>query len=475
MSSSSLQAIVLAAGKSSRFRTQATKLSFPLCGQTMILYPVKLLQSLAIPTTIVVGPQKEIIYNIIHQASLPTVSFIEQQEMRGTGHALWSTKTQWTADHILVMNGDMPLVHEQTLKTLIEKHILHNASITFVTAYNADPLLEGYGRIIHHNSTITGIVEAREFNGDTTKHCFINAGIYLFKRSFLEKAIESLSANTTTGEIYITDLIQHANQQQAIIQTVDASFDTIRGINTLKDLSAAESIKRSELIQTWMEQGVHFLAPHHTYIDNDVTLGSGTIIGAGVHILQGSNIGRHCYIDAFSIITKSTLDDRVTILPHCVLHTVTIAQQATVGPFAHLRNQAALQENVVIGNFVEVTKTTVGCGSKIKHLSYIGNANIGSHVNIGAGTITCNYDGYAKHTTTIEDNAHIGANNALVAPVTIGKDALTAAGSVITDNVPQDALAIARARQINKDGYTQRLRKKYTSAAKISATQTHSL
>jgi bifunctional UDP-N-acetylglucosamine pyrophosphorylase/glucosamine-1-phosphate N-acetyltransferase len=464
-----LQAIVLAAGKSSRFRTTATKLSFALCGQEMILYPLKLLQSLAMPITLVVGHQKEVLYDIIQRAQLDSVSFVEQPHMRGTGNALECSRHHWAADHILVMNGDMPLIHEQIIKNLIEQHITRNAAITFITAYNIDPSLEGYGRVVKENNKITSIIEARDFKGDYTTHCLVNAGIYLFKRSFLQATIEHLPVNPTTGEIYITDLIALANKQEALVATVTVPFDTIRGVNTLKELWTAEHIKRSELIGYWMDHGVRFAAAQNTYIDVDITIGSGTFIGAGAHILKGSRIGRDCHIDTFSTIANSIIHDNVIIHSHSIIRDAEVHSHAQVGPFAHLRNHTVINQKAVVGNFVEITKSSLGAQSKAKHLSYLGNAQIGSGVNIGAGTITCNYDGFTKHTTVIEDNVHIGSNNALVAPIVIGKESITGAGSVITKDVPEGALALARAHQINKEGYAQHLRKRYLGALKSSS------
>lgn len=471
MPSALVQAVILAAGKSSRFRTDTTKLAFTLAGQAMILYPVKLLASLNIPITLVIGYQKEVVKNIIaQQALIDNISFVEQHETRGTGHAVRCTKDQWYADHILVMNGDMPLINEAVIKNLIEAHISDNAAITFVTAHNTDPSLEGYGKVIKEDTNIR-IIEARDFNRGTTQHSFINAGIYLFKRSFLQDAIEQLPVHQNTGELYITDLVHYASHAHEKVSIIEVPFDTVRGVNTLKELWTAEYLKRCEIIAYWMDNGVRFAGPQYTYIDVNVTIGSNTFVGTGAHIVHGSRIGDNCHIDAFSIISNSILHNHATILSHSVIKDAEIESHATVGPFAHLRNNTIIEHHATVGNFVEATKTTLGSYSKVKHLSYIGNAIIGSQVNLGAGTITCNYDGHTKHTTVIENNVHIGSNNALIAPITIGESAITAAGSVITESVPPNALAIGRARQVNKENYAQRLRQKpYQAALKTSNT-----
>jgi bifunctional UDP-N-acetylglucosamine pyrophosphorylase/glucosamine-1-phosphate N-acetyltransferase len=466
MAQSAVQAIVLAAGKSSRLKTGITKLSYTLCGREMILYPISMLHALELPITMVVGYQQEIIKNIIERARID-VNFIEQKEQLGTGHAVMLTKNSWQADHILVMNGDMPLVTAELIQNLIEKHCTQNAAVSCVVSHNTDPSLTGYGRVVIQHG-ITTIVEAKDFTGDPTATCCINAGIYIFKRSFLEQYAEQLSPNNKAKELYLTDLIGMASKAGLPVELVYAPFDMIRGINTLKELWAAEHIKRSELIAYWMDHGVHFTAAQTTHIDCDITIGAGTCIEAGVQITAGSHIGENCFIDAFSLIQNSVLAPRVIIKPHTIVQDSKIESQAEIGPFAHVRSNSAVGTQTIIGNFVEVNRSSIAEKTKIKHLSYIGDAHIGSHVNIGAGTITVNYNGVTKNKTVIEDHAFIGSNNSLIAPVTVAQGAMTAAGSTITHDVPENALAIARARQINKEGYAQKIR----SAPFIAAVKT---
>jgi bifunctional UDP-N-acetylglucosamine pyrophosphorylase / glucosamine-1-phosphate N-acetyltransferase len=452
MTTQRLQGIILAAGKSSRFNTSMTKLSFSLCGQELLVYPVKLLAALKIPTLLVLGYQKEVLLTNLHKHDLAP-SYIEQEEQRGTGHAVRLTQPFWQADHTLIMNGDMPLVTDDIISTLITTHMESNSTLSLVIAHNNDLTLAGYGRIVREQGRIS-IVEAHDFVGDSTTHCFINAGIYLIKRSFLEKTIEHLEPNQKSGELYITDLVKKANEMGEPIQTVTAPFDAIRGINTLKELWIAEHIIRSEIINLWMNQGVRFIAPQTVHIDKNVTIGPDTIIAPGVQLCGGTTIGKKCLIDAFSVITNSQISNNVSIHPHSVITDAILYDHVQVGPLAHIRNQSIIFSNAHIGNFVEVSKSSVGPATKAKHLAYLGNAQIGSAVNIGAGTITCNYNGTIKQTTIIEDNAFIGANSSLIAPVTIGQSALVGAGSVITHNVPSHALAIARAQQITKEHYT---------------------
>lgn len=454
--STSIQAILLAAGKSSRFKTNNTKLGYTLCGQELILYPVKLLNNLAIPTTVVVGHQKEKIKQAILQAQI-AIGFVEQNEQKGTAHAVACTQKTWTSENILIMSGDTPLIKQETIDQLITKHSDSQADITFATAHNTDPSLITYDRIVKKNGTISAIVDGKSYEGDTNVDCCLNTGIYLIKKTFLEEALPLLKPHDN-GELYLTDLILYAIEKNKKYASISASFDTIRGVNTLKELWAAEHIKRSELIEYWMERGVYFSAAQNVYLDINITIGAGTFIGAGVLLLNGTKIGENCMIDAFSVLTNSIIHDNVTLAPHSVVTNSEIYDHAHVGPFAHVRNSSIIKEHASIGNFVEVTKTTVGSHTKAKHLSYLGNGIIGSHVNIGAGTIFCNYNGFTKETTTVQDHAYIGSNNALVAPVTIGAQAITGAGSVITRDVPDNALALGRATQINKDGYAPVLR-----------------
>jgi bifunctional UDP-N-acetylglucosamine pyrophosphorylase/glucosamine-1-phosphate N-acetyltransferase len=452
-----LQAIVLAAGKSTRFKTGKSKLLETICGQETVLFSVKLLESLHIPTTVVVGFQKEEVINII-QEHVPTVNFVIQEEQKGTGHAVQCTKNNWIGDNILILNGDVPLITQDIIQQLYEAHQSVEAAISFVVAHNTDTS-EGYGRVVTKDD-ITSIVEARDFKGDATEHCCINAGIYLIRRIFLEEYINRLEQHENKQEFYLTDLVQLASTSKLPVKMVSAPFDRIRGINTLKELWTTEQIQRAEIINHWMSQGVRFSLAQNVHIDLHVTIGAGSTIGSGVQLRGTTNIGNECIIGDFTIIENGVLADNVTILSHSVIADSKIESHTTVGPFAHIREHAIIGTNSSIGNFVEVKKSVIGTKTKAKHLSYLGDAHIGNNVNIGAGTITCNHNGSKKSITTIHDDAYIGSNNSLVAPVTIGKGAYTAAGSVITENVPSQALAIGRARQVNKEGYAQKLREK---------------
>jgi len=452
-----LQAIILAAGKSSRFNTGKTKLVEKICGQEMIAYPISLLEQLTIPITVVVGFQKELVQETISQYSKTPVQFITQVEQLGTGHAVQCTRSMWDRDHILILNGDMPLITQEIITGLYHQHIQTQSAVTFVTSHNPDPSNGAYGRVITKDGKIE-IVEAKDFTGDSNDHCCINAGIYLMRRDFLQATIDELNTQNASREFYLTDLIGIATQKGLMVSTVAAPFDRVRGINTFQELWAAEQIKKSELIKYWMDRGVRFSGAQMVHIDLNVTIGAGTYIGCGVHLLYGTKVGRNCKIDEFSSLENTVAHDNVVVHAHSIVKDSILGANSQIGPFAYIREQSTIGSNTIIGNFVEIKNSIIGDFTKAKHLTYLGDAHLGNRVNIGAGTITCNHDGVRKHKTIIQDDAYIGSNNSLVAPIIIEKHAYTAAGSVITQDVPQDALAIARARQVNKEGYAKKTR-----------------
>lgn len=460
---SNLQAIVLAAGKSARFNTSKTKLAEKICGQEMILYPTKLLESMNIPTTVVIGYQKELVQEIVTKAH-ERVQFTVQEEQHGTGHAILCARESFKKEHILIMHGDTPLITAELIEKLYNKHMETRSTVSFIVAHNNDPSGSSYARVVKQQENKFKIVESHEFDGDYNDHCCINAGIYIVSKKFLEQSLEEVKKNEASQEFYFTDIIKIASEQNEPITTIQAPFDHIRGINNFQELWAAEHIKRSELIKYWMDQGVRFSVAHNVHIDLDVTIGAGTYIGCGVHILKGSKLGTNCMIHEFSAIEGSMLEDNVTIFSHCIVKDSFIGNNASVGPFAHVTSNTRIEEGAIIGNFVEVKRSTIGINTKAKHLAYLGDACIGNNVNIGAGTITCNHDGVNKHKTIIQDGAYIGSNSTLVAPLMVEKNAYTAAGSTITDLVPEDALALGRSRQVNKDGYAKKLRARNKAA-----------
>lgn len=477
-----VEAIILAAGKSSRFKTGKTKLIEKICGQEMILYPATILKKFQVPTTFVLSYQKETIVDLLNKRlGSSNFNVVDQGQPQGTGHAIMCTKPHWKEDHVLIMNGDTPLIKSHQLRALYDKHIKTNAVMSFITSYNIDPSINHYGRVLENENGIK-IVEAsdidlyaEEFQKQDVQ-C-INAGIYILKREFLEQYIEKLPKNPTTGEFYFTEIVKLASDNGLTVSTINIPFDTVRGVNTLRELWSAEQIKKSELIGDWMEKGVRFGSAQNVHIDINVEIGPGTYIATGVQLLSGTKIGSNCTIEAFSTLNHAILEDYVHIYSHSQIKDTIVKHHAYIGPFAHVRGNSKIEEHVNIGNFVEVNRSHIGAYSRVKHMCYLGDAKVGNNVCIGAGAITCNYDGIETNITEIKDHAFIGSNTALVAPVIVGQHAYTAAGSTITQNVPDKALSIARSRQINKDDYhvvrqQKRNMTQQIEAAYIAATKT---
>jgi bifunctional UDP-N-acetylglucosamine pyrophosphorylase / glucosamine-1-phosphate N-acetyltransferase len=329
----SIQAIVLAAGQGTRFKTGITKQIVPICGQAMILYPLVALTKLNIPTTVVVGFQADLVIKIIEQAQLSSFSFVEQKEQKGTGHALLCTQEIWHADHLLVMNGDMPLITDNIINNLWQLHRAQNSAISFVTTYNVDPQLS-FGRIIQEGNHIK-IVESKHFMGNIKDHPLVNAGIYLINRKFLEQYLNKLGQHEGSNEFYITDLVEIASNHHLSVSTLEVPFGPVHGINTLKELADVENIKQQEIIERLMNQGVRFYQPATTRVDIHATIAAGTTIESGVHVLGYTTIGKHCTIKAFSYLVDSHIDDNVTIQPHSMFENQYIKQDTlTTEPVA---------------------------------------------------------------------------------------------------------------------------------------------
>jgi bifunctional UDP-N-acetylglucosamine pyrophosphorylase / glucosamine-1-phosphate N-acetyltransferase len=453
-----MQALILAAGKSKRFKTNKTKLTETVCGQPLVLYQTKLLEELSIPTSIVIGHHRDSLEKVIKEAHGDRINFIEQKDPKGTGDAVRCTRSMWEKDNVLVMNGDVPLISAAIIKELFTTHIASGAMISLVVSHDNNTL-NSYGRVMRNNGVVT-IIEAKDLTSDMQESCCVNAGIYIFNRQFLERHIDEIPYNKLSSEYYLTDLINIAGAKHLSVNTVSAPFDQVRGINTLEELWAAEQIKRSELIKYWMHNGVRFSIAQNVQIDIYVRIGAGTFIGSGVQLTGTTTVGENCHIGAFSLLNNATLENEVTVEPHSVIRDSTIGISAVVGPFAYVREHSKIGAHSIIGAFVETKHSVIGEYTKAKHLSYLGDATIGNRVNIGGGTIVANHNGVQKNKTVIKESAYIGANNSLVAPVTVGKNAYTAAGSTITQDVPADALAIARARQVNKANYASLLKDK---------------
>lgn len=449
------RAVVLAAGKSTRFKTKKNKLLSNICGQAMVLYPLRAIEALEMPMTVILGHQADVVQAEIEKSVVKNVSFVTQEEQLGTGHAVLCSKDTWDTDNILILYGDMPLMTKEVIKYLLDSHESSGATLTFCTAYVLDP--HGYGRVIERDGMFE-IVEEKNCTDEQRLVNRINAGVYVIQRKFLEEYIQKVTKNPLTGEIYLTDLVALASKNNFGVKLLSIPYDNVRGVNTLQELWGVEQIKRSEFIKYWMARGVRFELAQSIHIDIKVEIGAGSFIGTGVHLLGNTKIGEECFVGAFTIIEDSIIGNESNVHSHSVIQHTVMGSNVHVGPFARLRQNVTLGNDVQIGNFVEIKTAVIGAETKMKHLSYIGDATIGKGVNIGAGSVTCNYDGVQKNVTVIEDGAFVGSSNTLVAPLTIGENSYTAAGSVVNRDVPADALAIGRTRQENKLGYAKKLR-----------------
>ena len=449
----SISAVVLAAGKSSRFKTESPKLLAKICGQKMILYPLQLLKKLSVATTVVVGYKSEEVTKSVRKAEFPKVDFVVQEQQLGTGHAVSCTKHLWDKDLVLIMNGDAPLITEELITDLIETHVKSKATASIASAFVDGS--NSYGRVISKDGKIK-IVEAKDCTTEEIKEPKINAGIYLFSKDFLKSNVEKLEQNNAAQELYLTDLVSMASDQGFHVNVVSASYDVVRGVNNLEELWAVEQIKRSELMRHWMQQGVRFGLAQNIHIDMGVKIGTGTFIGNGAILIGKIKIGKKCRIHANTIVENSTIGDETVIHANTIVKSSVVGKKCSVGPFAHVQQNSILEDGSKIGNFVEIKKSIIGKKSKVNHLSYVGDSEIGKSVNIGAGTITCNYDGVKKSKTKIKDNVFIGSNSSLVAPVTIDSESVVGAGSVITKNVKKKSLALTRSIQTEIMNYKRK-------------------
>lgn len=313
-----LEAIVLAAGRSSRFKHHGNKLIAKLCGQEMVLYPLRMLHGLGISATVVLSPQGNQIRSAIDAAKLSNIYYQIQDTPGGTGHAVKCARSQWTKNHILILNGDTPLVTDQLVQALFKKHIEDGATVSFVTCEVEDPCSIAYGRVLEEDGKFK-IIEQKDCTAEQLAITRVNAGIYLVEKTFLQQTIEQLQPSPISGEIYITDIVHHASLAQKKVIATTVPFDTIRGVNKLEELAEVEHIKRSELIAYWQARGVRFMAPNNTYLDYDVTIGEGVVIGAGVHVLNGATIGARSVVGPYSIIDGVSIDSDVKIAPHAEL------------------------------------------------------------------------------------------------------------------------------------------------------------
>ena len=453
---SDIHVVILAAGQGTRMKSALPKVLHPVAGRPMIEQVVRTAGKLSpASVTVIVGHQAEAVQAFLDGRK--GMQFARQAPQLGTAHALQQAEPflAGRAGTLVLLSGDVPLLKPATLGRLLEVHQSAKAAATVVTATVERPY--GYGRIIRIAGRIARIVEERDASPAQRKVAEINSGIYAFDLAPLFDQLRGIAATNAQGEYYLTDLVALYRRRKLPVETVMVEDpNEIRGVNTRNELAELSAIMRQNKNEELMAAGVTIVDPANTYIDQDVEVGPDTVIHPGVVIQGHSKVGSACEIRGYVRITDSELADRVTIDNFCVLVGARVANGATVGPFAHLRPASDVGPEAKVGNFVELKKTTLGPGSKVNHLTYLGDATVGARVNVGAGTITCNYDGQKKHETVIEDGAFIGSDTQLIAPVRVGKGAYVGAGSSITEDVPAGALGIGRGRQTNVEGWVER-------------------
>jgi len=451
--------VILAAGQGTRMKSALPKVLHPVAGRSMLEHVIGTAGALR-PTTItvIVGHQSDAIRAAFRDH--PGLRFAVQEPQRGTAHALQQAEPLLAGETgtLVLLYGDVPLLRASTVERLLETHAHASAAATVLTANVERPY--GYGRIIRSRGRIARIVEERVASPTQRRVHEINSGIYAFDLPPLFEALRGIPAANTQGEYYLTDLVGIYRRRKLPVETFTVeSPDEIRGVNSRTELAEVNAIMRQTKNEELMAAGVTLVDPATTYIDPDVQIGADTVIHPGVVIQGQTKIGAACEIQAYVRISDAEIADRVTIHNFCLIVGARVADGASIGPFAHLRPETEVGQSARVGNFVELKKTSLGAGSKANHLSYLGDATIGANVNVGAGTITCNYDGKQKHQTVIEDDSFIGSDTQLIAPVRIGKGAYVAAGSSITSDVPSGALGIARGKQANVDGWVERKKK----------------
>ncbi|MDO8519652.1 MAG: bifunctional UDP-N-acetylglucosamine diphosphorylase/glucosamine-1-phosphate N-acetyltransferase GlmU [Deltaproteobacteria bacterium] len=429
----SIAAIILAAGKGTRMKSDLPKVMHLVAGRPLLDYPLTLIQQLKIPaTTLVVAKDHAPIRAFLKNRAVNGTQLAIQDPPLGTGHAVMSAfkKRSPKAKHYLILSGDVPLVSRETIQKLIAAHQAKNAALTLVTASLDSP--GAYGRVVRAPSgQVTGIVEMRDASPQEAEIKEINLAIYLIEAEFLKSSLTLLTPNNSQKEYYLTDLVRLAAAQGRTIETIFAAHPYEgMGVNNRKEILQMEKMIMAERLASYSEAGVRFVNPDGIYIDAEVTIGAGTVVYGPNYLLGKTKIGADCVIKAYCYIEDSS-----------------VAEKALIGPFAHLRPGSEIGPEAKIGNFVEIKKSKIGAGSKVNHLSYIGDAVIGKKVNVGAGTITCNYDGVNKFKTVLEDGVFVGSDTQFVAPVRVGKGAYIGAGSTITKNVKPGSLALTRTEQ----------------------------
>lgn len=459
---------IMAAGKGTRLKSKHPKVLHEVGGKPLLAH--------VITAGAQVVPASDIYAIIGHEADRVReavagtgVNFVLQKEQRGTGHALMACREALLPyDVVLVLSGDAPLITAATISKLRDFHLSKKASMTLLSARLHDPT--GYGRVIRKSAKsdeVKAIVEEKSATAAQKKMQEINSGFYAFSVPLLYRYIGDLQTNNTHGEFYLTDMasVFGKAKQRVLVMPTDDPHE-ILGSNTRAELSELDQRIRMAKCRQLLADGVTIFYPHTCVIDTDVKIGADTVIEPFVQLLGSTTVGEESRIRSYSVIRNTKIGNRVNVLPGCVMDDSEIKDAAIVGPYSRLRPGSEICEGAHLGNFVETKKTRIGKGSKANHLTYLGDTEVGEGVNVGAGTITCNYDGVSKHKTIIEDGVFVGSDSILVAPLTLGKGSYIGAASCISKDVPEDSLAIARAHQIVKVGWAKKKREERAAAAK---------
>jgi len=454
-----LAAVILAAGKGTRMKSAVAKVLHPICGQPMLYYPLEAARQAGFnQLKVVVGHQAE---QVIEAFPDENLTWVKQTDQLGTGHALMcaTDSLRGYSGPLLLHCGDVPLLRPDTLQQLQNYHSQQQAAVTVLTAQMPNP--QGYGRIIRDGEQILQIVEERDASEEQRRVTEINAGTYLFDTAFVLSALKGLNKNNSQREYYLTDIVAAAVAAGLKTRALCVEDPTeVMGINDRCQLAEAEVLMRWKINADLMFGGVSMPDPTTVYIDNGVEIGTDTILHPNVHLHGKTTIGKNCIIETGVVIVDSQIADGSHIKAASAIEESRIGSGCKIGPMAHLRPGSVLTGHNKIGNFVEMKKSVLGEKSQASHLTYIGDSEVGKNVNFGCGTITCNYDGVNKHKTTVEDEVFVGSDCQFIAPVTIGRNSLIAAGTTVTQDVPADSLALARTEQTNIDGWRLRKQKK---------------
>jgi bifunctional UDP-N-acetylglucosamine pyrophosphorylase/glucosamine-1-phosphate N-acetyltransferase len=459
---------IMAAGKGTRLKSKYPKVLHEAGGKSLLSHVIAAARHVVPPEDIfaIIGHEAERVRAAMASSG---IGFVVQEQQHGTGHALMVARQALALyDTIIVLSGDAPLISTASIQKLRDFHSSKKAAMTLLTADLANPA--GYGRVVRRatrSDDVKAIVEEKTATAAQRKIHEINSGFYAFDGNTLFENIDKLSTNNPHGEYYLTDMaaiLAKANKRVIATRADDPS--EILGGNTRAELVDIDQRMRAAKCQELMTEGVTIFYPQTCVIDNDVEIAPDTVVEPFVQILGSTRVGGECRIRSYSVIRNSQIGDGVLIRSGCILEDSIVKANATLGPYSHLRPGSEIGEGAHVGNFVETKKIKLGKGSKANHLTYLGDAEIGEGVNIGAGTITCNYDGQNKHKTIIEDRVFVGSNATLVAPLRIKQGAYIAAGSCITSDIPEDSLALGRARQIVKEGWVKRKRETLGQSAK---------